>query len=415
MKRLILLFFSLSWFTVPALAQLTLQESEEAFSRNNLLLLAEQYHIDAAKAAIIQAKIWELPYLSGELNAVNSQNNRLFDTGKTGQKTLAIQQLIYLGGKKRNEVEFAKSNAELAELQFEQLLLSLRYQLKQHFYSLYFNQKKIEHIASQASRVDTLLAAYSIQVAKANLPLKDLVRLQSLSLNLQNDLVALQNEVISETSSLSLLTGLQPPFTPTVDSASLEVAFRQGSRYAPEELVSQAQSANPEYLSYLRMIENQELYLSWQQSLAKPDLTAGLSYDQRGGAFNNQVNLTLGIPLPFWNPNKGNIKLAQAQLAQAQLQKDYRTQVLRRQINEAYQKWEKHHKQYAQFATTTAPLDLVYDAVVENFRKGNIPMMEFTDFMESYNQSMMQINEMRKQLIISRENLNQLVNANVFL
>ena len=65
-----------------------------------MFLLAEQYNIEASKAAVIQAKIWEQPFFSGEFNAINPQNNRVFDIGAKGQKALAIDQLIYLGGKR---------------------------------------------------------------------------------------------------------------------------------------------------------------------------------------------------------------------------------------------------------------------------------------------------------------------------
>ena len=50
-------------------------------------------------------------------------------------------------------------------------------------------------------------------------------------------------------------------------------------------------------------------------------MTFGASYDQMGGAFRNQTDLTIGIPLPLWNKNKGNIKTAQALVSQAEIEK----------------------------------------------------------------------------------------------
>jgi cobalt-zinc-cadmium efflux system outer membrane protein len=127
MKYLIILFSFTLLHATNAFSQITLRECEDSFRQNNLLLLAEQYNINAAKAAVIQSRIWELPYLSGEFNAINPQDRRVLEVGSHGQKSLAVQQLIYLGGKKKNEIEFAKSNVVLAELQFEQLLLARVY------------------------------------------------------------------------------------------------------------------------------------------------------------------------------------------------------------------------------------------------------------------------------------------------
>jgi cobalt-zinc-cadmium efflux system outer membrane protein len=414
MKYLPVLFFLFAFHPFPSHAQFSLQQTEEAFRQNNLLLLAEQYNINAAQAAVIQARIWELPYLSAELNALNPQQGRAFDVGGRGQKTLAIQQLIYMGGKKKNEIELAKSNAGLAELQFEQLVRTLRFQLRERYYSLYFDLRKIESLASQAARVDTLIQAYAVQVQKGNIPLKDQVRLQSLALNLRNDLASLQRDVIDEQRDLSLLTGLGASIVPVVSEEELQARYDATAVPGVDELLEIAQERNPDYRSFLKIMESYELYLKWQRSLATPDLTAGVSYDQRGGAFNNQVNLTLGVPLPFWNRNRGTIKIAQWQLEQSRVQKDYKTQELKNQIQAALRAWVQQGTSYRQLANTTQNFDFVYNSILQNFRRGNISILEFTDFMESYNQSTLQMNELRKQLILAGEAINQAVNATVF-
>jgi cobalt-zinc-cadmium efflux system outer membrane protein len=113
--------------------KMTLQECEEAFIKSNLSLLAQQYDISQAEADVIQAKIWDLPQLELSANAYDPQNKKTFHIGQS--KEASVSQLIYLGGKKKNEVEFAKSNVELAKLQFSQLLASLRAQLRTTFYS----------------------------------------------------------------------------------------------------------------------------------------------------------------------------------------------------------------------------------------------------------------------------------------
>lgn len=398
----------------PCKAQSTLRQSEDAFRQNNLLLLAEQFNINVAQAGVIQARIWELPTVTVELNALNPEQNKVFDVGGKGQKQLAVQQLIYMGGKKKNEVAFAKSNVALAELQFEQLVRNIRFQLRQRYYILYFDQRKIEKVSAQAARVDTLVQAYAAQVQKGNVPLKDLVRLQSLSINLRNDLISTQRDVFEEQRDLSLITGVADPLAPAVSDSELQALYDKPLVADVDELVEMAKQTNPDYLRSLKLTESNDLYARWQRSLATPDLIAGLSYDQRGGAFSNQVNLTLGLPLPLWNRNKGNIKIAEWQVEQSRIQKDYQVLDIRNQINSALQTWRQQSTQYRQLATTTQNFDTVYNSIIQNFRRGNIPILEFTDFMESYNQSMLQINELRKQLILSQEAVNQVVNAIVF-
>lgn len=396
---------------VLAQQQRTLADCEAIFLQRNLLLLAEQYNIGMAKAAVIQAKIWELPYVSAEFNAINPEAGRILSVGNNGQKTLAVQQLIYLGHKKKNEVEVAKSNVELAEIQFEDLLRNLRFQLHQSFYSLYFEQQKASNISAQIVNIDTLAQAYATQAAKGNLPLRDVVRLQSLSLGLKNDLLAIQKNINAEQEILRVLTGFTEDLIPQVDEPSLSNTLQLRNVPDIESLYNVAVEKNPEYRSQLKLIANNELMLKWQKSLAVPDLTAGLNYDQRGGAFQNQVNFTVGIPIPFWNRNKGNIQIAEGQVQQSKLQVDYKQLELRQKIENAYATWAQQQQRYDQLSTVEENnREQVYEGILQNFQKRNVSLLEFTDFMESYSQSILQINELKKQLLLSRETINYIIN-----
>ncbi|CAH0996088.1 hypothetical protein EMA8858_02218 [Emticicia aquatica] len=414
-KKIAFLLIIISTQTVFAQQNLTLKQCEEAFVKNNLLLLAEQYNIDIAKASVIQSKIWELPYASGELNAINPQNKRVLDIGAKGQKAIAVQQLLYLGKKKKNEVEFAKSTVGIAELQFEQLLKNLRFQLHQSFFNSYFEQQKILSINKQIANIDTLVKVYSQQAQKGNWPLRDVVRLQSLSFNLKNDFLAVQKNINDEQENLKILIGSQETINPIVEERGLNNYFEKNNLPVSEALLAMALEKNPDYLSFLKIIESNELMIKWQKSLAKPDITVGASYDQRGGAFGNQVNFTVGIPLALWNRNKGNIKIAEAEFEKSKLLKEQKILELKSQIDNAYSTWNQQREQYSHIISSGIEnFDVVYKGILFNFQKQNIALLEFTDFMESYNQSTLQLIEMRKQLILSGESINHIVNVNLF-
>jgi outer membrane protein, heavy metal efflux system len=393
---------------------LTLKEAEVELQKNNLLILAHQYNITASQAAVIQAKVWEQPYLTAELNALNPQANKIFDVGGQGQKVLAVQQLIYLGGKKKNEVDFSKNNVELEQLAFEQLLRNLKFQLSQTFYNVYFDNQKILSIDAQISIIDTLVIHYTIQADKGNIPLREVVRLQSLALNLKNEKNNLLKDIIEAQQNLSLLTGVTELIQPTVNETELMLKY-QNRFITKDSVLSSALVGNLDYLTTVKEAERQASFLKWQKSLATPDITTGLSYDQRGGAFQNQVNLTLGIPLPLWNKNKGNIQIAEAQLQQSNIQKSYQKLALEVQVESLWTLWQQQLFQYRSIDENTVKnIETVYIGIVSNFQKRNITMLEFTDFMESYKQSSIQINEIKKSFILSALNLNYITNKEIF-
>lgn len=403
-------------FNQVVLAQktVTLQDCESQFLKNNLFLLASQYNIDASKALTIQAKIWDNPMISAELNAYNPERNQYFDIGKEGQKAFGIEQLIYLGGKKRNEIKLAQTNEKLAELQFNDLLRTLKLQLRKSFFTVYYNTKSLETTDKQLVHIEDLINSYSVQAQKGNIPLRDVVRLQSLYLNFKNERMEVVNDNIEELANLKLLLNSSENIIPNVTSDE----FNKYTKTIPFDLKTfedEAIANRPDYLSKQKDIEANEINVKWQKSLSIPDITVGATYDQRSGAFNKEANLTLGIPLPLWNKNKGNIKYAQTILEQSKVEKQNFDLQLQTEITSAWNKWDESRKNYVVIKpTVNSDFEAVYNGILTNFQKRNISLLEFTDFMESYNQAQIQVNELKKKVVLSGEELNSTINKDLF-
>ncbi|MCD0467320.1 TolC family protein [Flavobacterium sp. ENC] len=403
-------------FNQVVLAQntVTLQDCESQFLKKNLFLLASQYNIDASKALTIQARIWDNPTITAELNAYNPERNQYFDIGKEGQKAFGIEQLIYLGGKKRNEIKLAQTNEKLAELQFNDLLRTLKLQLRKSFFTVYYNTKSLETTDRQLAHIEDLINSYSIQAQKGNVPLRDVVRLQSLFLNFKNERMEVVNSNIEEQANLKLLLNTTENVVPNVSGDE----FNKYTKTIPFDLQSfeaDAIANRPDYLVKQKDIEANELNVKWQKSLSIPDITVGATYDQRSGAFNKEANLTLGIPLPLWNKNKGNIKYAQTILEQSKIEKQNFDLQLQTEITAAWNKWDESRKNYIVIKpTVNSDFEAVYNGILTNFQKRNISLLEFTDFMESYNQAAVQVNELKKKVVLSGEELNSTINKDLF-
>jgi len=408
--------FLLVLFGPVVLAQKTviLQDCESQFLKNNLFLLASQYNIDASKALTIQARIWDNPSITAELNAYNPERKQYFDIGKDGQKVFGIEQLIYLGGKKRNEIKLAQTNEKLAELQFNDLLRTLKLQLRKSFFTVYYNTKSLETTDKQLVHIEDLINSYSIQAQKGNVPLRDVVRLQSLFLNFKNERMGVVNENIEEQANLKLLLNSAENIVPDVSKEE----FNKYIKTIPFDLKvfqDDAIANRPDYLAKQKDIEANEINVKWQKSLSIPDLTLGANYDQRSGAFNNEANLTLGIPLPLWNKNKGNIKYAQTILEQSKIEKQNFDLQLQTEITSAWNKWDESRKNYVVIKpTVNSDFEAVYNGILTNFQKRNISLLEFTDFMESYNQASILVNELKKKVVLSGEELNSTINKDLF-
>ncbi|KQK26755.1 transporter [Chryseobacterium aquaticum] len=392
---------------------MSLLDCENAFQTNNLQLLAEQYNINIADADILQAKIWELPQLNGYVNGYNPENRKVFNVGKA--KGFEVTQLIYLGGKKKNEIAFAKSNKELAQLQFSQLLVELRMQLHTNYYNLYYERLKLENTNKQLGYMNDLLKAYKIQSAKGNVSLKDEVRLQSIVIQLNNDKVGINKNILEFEQNLKVLTGITESIEPEISESEAKEILALQPFGEEDELKRKALENNADYLFNLKLIENSKLYAHWQKSLNIPDLNLGAEYDQASGTFNNEINLKVGIPIPLWKSNKGNVEKANYAILQNQRNADFQKLNLETKVESAFQIWRNQYDQLAEIKSKDLDnLDLVYNGMLKNFRNGNISLIEFTDFMESYRQTALQIYDMKNDLIQSAEQLNQLVQTKIF-
>lgn len=411
-----LLLLALLLYTASAGAQvqLTLAECEERFRRNSFPLLAAKLNVDVARAQVVQARLWENPYLSAEWNLLNPEDGRLLDAGANGQKAAAVQQLIFLGGKKQKEVALASTYVEIAEWELQDLARNLRYQLRQAYYGIYYNELAAEVLGRQMQQLDTLVTAYAVQAGKGNVPLRDLVRLRSLAVSMRasrNELVMTNLELQQR---LSLLMGTDSLVAVKPAPGEVSRYERALARTLPE-LQQLALANRPDLVVAQKSGTAAAQNLRWQQSLAVPDLTLGASYDQRGGAFNNQVNMTLGVPLVLWNRNQGNIRAARSGKERADLlAEQYQLQV-RLEVDLAYRRYlAAQAGQQGIDVHTVSDLEDVYQGMVRNFQRRNVSLIEFTDFMESYHQTLIQVNTLRRVLADACEELNHSTGTNQF-
>ncbi|MDR6516680.1 TolC family protein [Chryseobacterium camelliae] len=398
---------------MAAQQQMSLADCEEAFQKNNLQLLAEQYNINMADADILQAKIWDLPQLSGQINAYNPQGKKLFDAGHA--KGAQVTQLIYMGGKKKNEIAFAKSNKELAQLQFTQLMVDLRTQLRTTYFNLYYEKLKLDNVNKQLGYMNDLLSAYRVQTAKGNVSLKDQVRLQSIVIQLNSDKVEINKNILGFEEDLKILTGITDDIDPSLSETEAKDLLSAQPFGDTEELKKKALENNADYQYYLKLIDNSKLYSQWQKSLNVPDVNVGAGWDQNGGTFKNEVNLLIGIPLPLWKSNRGNVEKAGYAIQQNQKNADFQKLSLETKVQSAYQIWKNQYEQLTGIQSTDLDnLELVYQGMLKNFRSGNVSLIEFTDFMDSYRDAVLQVYDMKNNLIQSAEKLNELVQTKIF-
>lgn len=374
--------------------------------------MAAQYNIGATDALTIQAMAYPNPTFTAEFNLIDPQNNRLMHAGNKGEKTFSIDQLILLGGKRKTQIEIAKQNKVAAELELADLFRNLKWQLHTTFYSLHLQHTVIQNYESQLQLLDTIICNYQIQAQKGNIPLKEVVRLKSVYLSINNNRSELAAQQIENTQRLQLMTGLKTNVIPSVDT-SLFSKIRSVKTLSELQDLASAQRPDLKLANQNSLLA--ELNYTFQKQMAIPDINLGAGYDQRGGAFNNQVNLGVGIPIPAWNRNKGNIKAAEygkksaeAVIQQYQLQVETEVMAGHQNLLRCLNDFQKTNSLY------TKNFERVFQGMNDNFQKRNVSLIEFIDFFESYNQSLTEYQRTKNQLAIAAARINYVTASQVY-
>jgi cobalt-zinc-cadmium efflux system outer membrane protein len=396
--------------------RISMPGAEAQFIQTNLSLLAQRYNIDIARAEVIQARLYNNPSLSLSGNLYDPQRKRLLNVSNSnGQYDVAIQQVIRLGGKHNREVQLALTAVSMSEDQFADLLRNLRYVLRSTFYELLYTRRITSGYEKQETYLSNLSKAYDQLQATATVTMKDAVRIKSLLYALRADRSALQQkEEDLQTVLRGLLQSNNSYFIPEITRETRDL-LPELSRNDLPELIDTAYASRHDLKQAEQSIRYNEQNYRLQKALAKPDLTLGAEFDKRGSFVDNASFLTVGIDLPFFKRNQGNIKAAQFSIAQSQVLATQQKMTVENEVRQAYAKLQSSAAVLRSFDPAFRDqYDRLLEGVTDNFKKKNISLVEFTDFYESYRDNLAQVNQLDNQCRQAMESLQLAVGKPLF-
>ncbi len=386
--------------------RLTLQQAEQHFIESNLILLAEKYNIDAAKAQVLQAKLYNNPSIAVSGGVYNTELRKAPDiSNRTGQYTIDVQQLIILAGKRNKQVKLATTGTQLAEERFLDVLRTLRYTVRSNFYAIHFLQSSSKAYAVQIASLEKLDATYRELRNRGAVTLKDAVRIKSLLYALKAEQTSLQNEINDLMAELQLLLQMNGVCIAPAAGEN-EALLAHVSKQNLQNLLDSAYANRSDLRAAQTNILYAEQNYTLQKALAVPDLTIGGTFDKRSAHVDNASFLNLAIDLPFFNRNQGNVKAARIDMAQSKVLLQHQKMVVENEVQKAYTKALNAERMLQTIDPAfKADFERLLQSITENFQKKNISLLEFTDFYESYKDSMLQLNNLQNEMMQAIEEL----------
>ncbi len=368
---------------------LKFQDAEKRFLVNNFSLIAQRYNVDASKALIQQARLWDNPALSTDQNLYSRGLGFFNHSNGNGQLFAQISQVFLTAGKRGKQIKVAQDDASIQQAQFNDLLRNLRYNMQVDFAQLHNLIEQNRIFQYEIASSNNLVKAISTQYSVGNSSLRDVVRLQAVAFGLENDLVENVRQINELENDLKTLlvvketTFIVPDIsTPTTTPVSLNI----------NALIDTAKANRGDYQASKFALAQAGHNLSYQKALAVPDVSIGVDYDRASNYVPNYYGLAISLPLPFFNRNQGNIKSAKFNIqnqenvlknSDLQVRNDVVTAV--EQYNLSLQLFSKNN---LAFYNT---YDKLFGNVVQAYRSRQMGLVEFVDFFESYKDTKLKV------------------------
>jgi cobalt-zinc-cadmium efflux system outer membrane protein len=392
--------------------RISIRQADSLFLLNNLQVLAEKYQIDIAKSIEIQDKLWINPTVGVELSAYNPSRGFL-DVGRQGQKAITIQQMLVRAGKRNKQVALDVESTKKTEYQFYDLIRTLKFELREIFFESYFLGQTIALYDNQIATLNMTVTAFQKEYERKNISLKEVVRLKALLFQLTNDRADIQFELHENQRDLQILLSSERPIKPVVDSTSIR--RYQLKNYSLAELKDKALQSRSDLKVAQSSTKQAELNYTLQKALAVPNIQVGATYDQASNYANNYVGLSASMDIPLFNRNQGNIRAAKSNISYYKTSETAKANSVSIEVDAALQKVRAAENAYQSVENHfTDQFELLNKGIYDNFQKRNITLLEFIDFIETYNESIKEFNRLQADRIKVYEELNYVVGEELF-
>jgi cobalt-zinc-cadmium efflux system outer membrane protein len=362
---------------------LTYSEYIERVKNNNIVYAAEKLNINISEAAIEASKVFSDPYIS--LDFIEDLETRT-TTGYGFSSELV--KTIDLGGERKARINLSHSENLMTlailkdffrNLQAEATLVYLH--AMQHM-QLY----KVRNDSYQTMK--KLYESDSIRVKLGSIMEIDAIQSKLEAGILRNELIHAIAEWKNSLSQISMMTGISKVDTLCLPSSHLHDVFRE---FALDKLIMEAQNNRADLLTALhnKDVSEKALVLKHKERNTDLDLKIGFSnyyISDVSSPMTTGITAGIGIPLKFSNFNKGEIKMAEFKVQQAEeLYKQIELQIL----VEVKQSWEFYLDYCNQVENFNNGLlenaEKVRKGKIYSYQRGETSLLEVLNAQRTYN------------------------------
>jgi outer membrane protein TolC len=343
-----------------------------AISQNPLVLSALQQY-QASLARIKQAKAFPQPSLDYD----SDLQPKFFDFKNQAETYLGGSWSLEFPGKRSLRGKIATRESDELMQDIELLKLDVVFQVKQAFFSLLLAQEKLKYAEQDLELAQDFLSKAEVKFSAGDVAKVEALRAQVEAAKAANEVRVATNDVRLAKAMLNFLLA-RKKYSPLEIKGELK---RPSIGLDLEKLIQRALAFRPEikrinFSLQREYLQKKQGYLSYL-----PDIDVGVSQhwiDGEGKTWD--VTFSLPIPLFFWQPKKGEIAEAQANIEALRMEEEHLKNAISLEVEESYMNAVTANNQIQLFEEEMlSQAEEVYNMFFFSFQEGEIGGIELIE------------------------------------
>jgi len=401
-------------FSEPDTLQLSLQEAEKLFLDRNLQLLAEYLDVEMHQAQVRQARLWQNPEFTVEHQMINRDHSGPIGFRSSDNTAFEIEQVLSTAGKRSRTIRLRELEREQAEHRFDRVLRELKGSLREHFFDLaYLNRKEVLY-RRQISSLERVLGSFEELQSRGDIARVETLRLHGLLVELEKEFLEVRDERRELERALGLLLHLEHGIPRPQLPDDLEPYLHSAEPFDSRQLLQTALMKRHDLRELNAASSAARQNMRKERSSAWPDVGIGLVYDRLDGVVENYWGVSLNVQVPLFNRNQGAIQAARHRIRQADYQLSHHQYAITGEITRAVNRFEDTLTLYERIDPDyEEDFSLLIETLLHQYREGDIRLVEFIDYYNSFRESMIHIWSVRRDLLNAAEQLNQVTGQDI--
>jgi outer membrane protein TolC len=317
------------WSQTPENTALTLEQCISITLQQNPLILSSLQQYQASLARISQAKA--LPQPSIDIDS--DLQPKFFNLKGSAESYIGGSWSLEFPGKRllRGKIASKESNEIMTDI--ELLKLDIVFQVKQAFYGLLLAQEKLKYTQQDLELSQDFLKKAEVKYETGDVAKVEVLRARVEAAKAANEVRSATNEVRLAKAMLNFLLA-RKKYAPLEIKGQLK---RPPTRLNSEELIQRAFAFRPEIKRINYSLEKENLIKTQAYLSYLPDFDLGVARHWiEGEATYWDVTLSFPIPLFFWQPKKGEVAEAKANIESLKREAEHLKNAITLDVEEAY-------------------------------------------------------------------------------